>query len=1113
MIADSIFDPYNVPLEGKNIVEASAGTGKTYSITILVLRLLLEKNIPIQEILVVTFTNAATKELELRIYQFIRNAYHIATGKNMSQSEDKTLTQLVNKNPNAKEILSDALLFMDELNVMTIHSFCQKTLNEYPLETNQVFDVEINNDIDDLIEVKIRHFWRKEITTLPPHIAMILRETGYDISKWIEVAKSILQGSTPSPCDMPDFEQIKQTKESLSIDRMESFTTEHFPLMISQLSPQEINRRTNLGKAIANEDEVLFINALKEILKKNEEINKAMDWKHVQAYSPLKNFLTEYQQNLSRWYQLKSALLNAILYKLYSEVIPEIEKEKKRRGQLVFADLVNNLHQALTQNKNASFLSEALSNKYRAVFIDEFQDTDKKQYEIFKNAFHKSDLPIFYIGDPKQLIYAWRGADINSYLQAKSDMDRIYSMDKNYRSRTEFLDSFNRYFSTGKDPGGDKNPFYSTGIKFIEVKAGRQGFDILEVNDEPLPGLVMIEQGKNQDIVIDNTAREILHLLEKGKFVTGKEQRKIKPEDIAVLVRKNSEAKKVKDALAKRNIPATVIDDTKVTSTPTAQWLHHIMVALNQNAPSNIRRALYTPLTPKYYDPYAQPDLNPHIKLFAECREKWEAEGIFASIKKWMSYYGVHRHLLQTSKASQLNEKRIYSHLIQLLEILNNIEYFQEYTPEKLTDWLAKAIEKEVNISEYEQRMESDEAAVQIATIHKSKGLEYNIVLLPNIDLKPKKLEDFDLVTYLNSNNQKVLSIGIPNEAVSHQLEKKSRQENRRLFYVALTRAVYAAMIIKKENDDSKGMLRYFDKTKIKTRAPINMSEDKKYSPPEIQEKEFEPLSFTGDPSRQYILTSFSALDTHIHHPASITMAENTGDDYDEFIFKELVKGTKTGNFVHSIFEHIDYKDSKLHDKIITRQAKLYGIKIDKKGTKNHLLQMVDHILNTDIIVENTKLSLGQIQGSNRINELEFYFDFEQWDVRSIKEISQLISATIPHKGVMHGFIDLLFEYDGRYYILDWKTNHLGNSLDHYLPGAIHQTMVEHNYTLQYHVYTIAAIRYLQSSIKNFVYDKHFGGIIYLFVRGIRKNRNTGIFTTRPTSKTIEKLMKIVDPV
>ena len=191
------FDPLTAPLQGSNLIEASAGTGKTYSIAILTLRLILEEKISIREILMVTFTKAAVAELEERIRKFIRSAYKCAQGETIG---DKTISELVQSSirkigeEETVQILKEATLFLDETSVLTIHSFCQQTLTEFAFETNQLFGADLVQDTSSILEEEVQKFWRKHITTIQPGLLSILIDFNLNQSSITKIVQQHLAG-------------------------------------------------------------------------------------------------------------------------------------------------------------------------------------------------------------------------------------------------------------------------------------------------------------------------------------------------------------------------------------------------------------------------------------------------------------------------------------------------------------------------------------------------------------------------------------------------------------------------------------------------------------------------------------------------------------------------------------------------------------------------------------------------------------------------------------------------------------------------------------------------------------------------------------------------------
>ncbi len=1104
------FDPYNIPLQGLNLIEASAGTGKTYSITLLVLRLLLEKNIPIQEILMVTFTNAAAAELEIRIRDFVRKAYELSRDSSHLSlgNSEREILQIFDKTGKSgeksiRETLEEAMLFMDELKVMTIHGFCQKTLLDFALETGQLFDATINNDPSVFLEQVINNFWRKEVTTLPPEIISLLGEVRFNRQTLAKASVKMSEGFEPKAVPMPDFQEILPlVQQSLKeAELIKEFVDTHWEAYLLANSAISTGRASS-AQAIKKNDPSLLIKAINNGVIKEDELDKMKVRKEIINYPPIVHFIERLRANRRALQKVPMTLANALLRKFYVIALPEIEQYKSRNSILTFSDLIRKLYLALQEGKNKGLIRK-LQWTYKAVFIDEFQDTDSWQYGIFKTVFHTAPAPLlFYIGDPKQLIYSWRGADLKMYKTAVGEITQRYTMDVNYRSSPNFIQAMNLYFPTGKhcSTGESNNPFCDDLIRYLPVRSGKDDLPTLVLDNEELPGLLFAEfnSDKTQAVV-----QKVLHLLHQGEFRHHEGPvRPVQPEDIAILTRSNREAQILKKRLSIVGVPSIIRDETKVFSTETAQYMYYILYGFLYPDAGDLRRALYTPLTPQYMDPYDLPDIQYHSRIFGACKESWVSQGIFAAIQHFMAAYDVRNTLLSHTN---INGERHFTNLIQLAEILNATEHFRQLTPEKLLDWMAKSMEDPPLDTEYEQRIETDAAALTISTIHKSKGLQYNIVLLPIANEKrAQNTKVKDIVTYEDIEAHPVVSFGYPDEAIEEEKQMAYYAENRRLYYVALTRAVFTAIVF----DDGKNeLLRAFQ---IPNNAPLNILrtiplQEHRYPPyqakakPKIKRK---PLPFTGDIRPNWITTSYSGLDTHVHKAQALPPVDTYATEYDKFIFDTLPKGPQIGNFLHYLLEYIAFDQSGQHPLIIRRASRLFGQ--DQPELLKGLPEMLEQVIEADIRIGNAHFRLRHIPFSQRMNELEFFFDFSQWPQKRLREIFDNIQTrNIPHPGIMHGFIDLLLEYDGKFYILDWKSNHLGHDLSGYEMAGLRRAMEDNNYTLQYHVYTLAAVRFLRTQIPNFDYDLHFGGVIYVFLRGVRAGQKTGVFTAKPTKENI----------
>ncbi|GEO10951.1 exodeoxyribonuclease V subunit beta [Segetibacter aerophilus] len=1119
------FDTSTVPLSGSNLIEASAGTGKTYSIAIMVLRLVLENKIPIKEVLMVTFTKAAVAELEERIRLFIRQAHKASLG---NKSGDPTLSALVEhatkltSQQDVQQRLKDAVLFLDETSVLTIHSFCQQTLTEFAFETNQLFGSETLKDLVSLIESEVNKFWRENITTLNVDLLGQLLEHGLSRADLVSVIREHLSG-----------------KNYFEYDENESYL-------------------------ICDEDQVSFSNTIKELAEKDLEIKDCV-YDHIRNHSDRLKSITE----ANKW--AKASLLHLVdtppefltvvvskkgtgyIDKLYGDIILQhsecddlveerksilqsvinkinchaigivtkaIDQYKQRNSLLGFDDMIVNLHKAIVHNNNTNLIT-SLQRKYRAIFIDEFQDTDKLQYEIFHNTFGTGQNILFYIGDPKQSIYSWRKADIFTYFKASDEVDNKYGMNVNYRSSASFINAMNLFFK----PRIDFDTFYFNGhqhsIDYIKVESPRDnnkgGLYLNGQQDVP----ITIYGNQNNSEIAETVTAQIINLLEKEKFTIVEKgiSRRIRPSDIGILVRKNKQAIAVKACLAKRGIPAVTIDDTKILQSEEAIYVLYLLEALiDLNRPS-INKALLSPFTG--YDTRAVLALNEETVLnnFREYKSIWDKDGVYSVLMKFVSDYQVRALLLNHHTE---NGERTIANLYQIIEVLHKVQSAKQFSELELVSWLKRGIDgMQTEGDEFEQRVESDEEAVKIVTLHKSKGLEYNIVFAPFLDLDTKihfrfcSFRDTETGDYIFADSEQL------NPEQQQIVDEQTEQENRRLIYVAITRAVYKCYL-------NKSLANYYKDSSlvpflasVKGIDPSLISFNESPTIPAkyyysfdrevIKTAEAKPVNFTLSQVnwRKMSYTSLaSAHTTSTKHNSGIA-----ANEYDHFVFKQLVKGNKTGNLLHYIFENIDFANNRNWERTIQSALKRYTARHSDYTTM--LIEMLNKVTKVSIKMNGEEFSLSNILQEKRLNELEFDFNvglFDPADLAGLTNNDTRINLKYSQdlEGVMNGKMDMFFEYNNKYYILDWKSNFLGDSVEYYKKELLPEVMSENNYHLQYLLYTLAAKKYLQSRLPEFDYERHFGGVIYLFVRGIRDDANSGVFTSLPSLRSIEMLEKIL---
>jgi exodeoxyribonuclease V beta subunit len=1121
------FDASTVALESSNLIEASAGTGKTYSIAILTLRLVLEKKLAIQQILMVTFTKAAVAELETRIRQFMRNALKASQGIAIG---DETISQIVNASmadtangpEETERLLKEAVLFLDETAILTIHSFCQRVLTEFAFETSQIFGSEILMDIKSIITDQVNVFWRKYITTLHTGLLRELIRSGISRDNLVGLMENALGGKAITPNEILPNEFLSaqyQTDLFATIVEQESRINQASQDLIQYISTNiDAIKLATEKNAYASKNFRQYLNDPQAFLNAIVEKKDLANVK--KAYADI---LVEYEK-IALIEAEKSALLNTLINQLYVLAIEIITAETKRikqqNNQLSFDDMINKLHKAIAVDNN-TFLINSLKTKYKAAFIDEFQDTDKVQYEIFNRLFAE-DAVLFYIGDPKQSIYAWRKADIFTYFKAGDAVANKFGMNTNYRSSNVFIAGMNQFFLP--TPNFDTFYFFGMANSFgyinVEPPAQSSKGELLKGGKLELP--ITIFENSNNDSIIETVAAQVVQLLSKDNFsIEAKgEKRNIRPSDIGILVRRNDQGASIKQLLSGLGIPAVTIDDTKLFQSAEAVSLLYLLAAVIDINASSINKALLSPLTGFTANDILAMDDELALSRFKNYQHLWEHEGVYVMLTKFIADYKVKQVLLEGETE---NGERIITNTLQLMEVLHKIQTQKQFSSLELTNWLKRGIEgMEVEGDEFEQRVESDEEAVKIVTIHKSKGLEYNIVFAPFLDMlaEPKAgfvtFRDADTGAYLFSDKAMLDDHRL--QITKTQLE----QENRRLIYVAVTRAVYKCYINKNTNGRYReSSIAPFVNAAKENPSPLIAFEASPELPVKYKYSDnaghLKPAYLTAE---HFQLTevnwrklSYTYLDAGGHTTSLKSNVAKGLNSYDEFIFKQLNRGANTGNLLHHIFERIDFTDDTRWGNIIEAAMNRF-MPNSLADYAAQLLELLHHVTETSITVGDTAFSLNQLPIHKKLNELEFDFNVLPFVPDAINQLSNVevpiqIRYAKELEGIMNGKIDLFFEHGGKYFILDWKSNYLGDRPADYSKENVALAMAESNYHLQYLIYTVAVKKYLALRVPGFDYATHFGGVIYLFVRGIRRDNELGVFTSCPEEHLIVKLEKM----
>ncbi len=811
------FDPAACPLDGVHLIEAGAGTGKTYALTSLFIRLVLEKGMTAGEILVVTYTVAATKELRGRIRQKIREALDAFSGVKTGDAFVETL--VANHDPaRAVRLLEDALRDFDTASIFTIHGFCQRVLREHAFESGAAFDSELLPDDSELRAEVLDDFWR---------------------TRFYPIDRDFFRYAQKS-CAM------KQLQELLSRGTSQpqvSIIPETGPVELPPLGPaKDMFRRLQKAWPAAREEvlEALSSPGLNKNKYRNPgKITGAMDnYLSAEILFPVsgdfEKFTPEYLggcikkggecprhpffESCGEFYKAAAAIeaeMDRKILFLKGDMFRYFRAEFARRKQALnaqsFEDLLTRVNNALEGSRGKG-LAQAVRLRYKAALVDEFQDTDPVQYSIFSRIFSGSGT-LFLIGDPKQAIYGFRGADLFTYLHASSEVENRHTLLANRRSEPPLIDAVNAVFA------GARNPFLFEGIKFREARSEpHENLKTLTFKGKPEPPFNIwlvrgaqdpVPKGWAKSVIAMSVAGEISRLVglgRSGQAMLG--DAPLREADIAVLVRKHSEARMVQRALRERGINSVLYSDADLFASDEAVDLEKVLRAIAEPASeSALRAALAADIigfTAESLETLLADSARREERraLIRKWRETWERSAFLVMFRQLLNDENVRERMVRLPDG----ERRLTNYL-HLGELLHREEAQRKPGIAALVDWLALRRTGESGQDPQARdvrqlRLESDADAVKVITIHMSKGLEFPIVFCPfNWD---GRMEKKDYLLFHEKQGEKQgreqdntqqdgwklnLALSPPDPKLEAQARMEVLAENVRLLYVSLTRA------------------------------------------------------------------------------------------------------------------------------------------------------------------------------------------------------------------------------------------------------------------------------------------------------------------------------------
>ncbi|WP_343155080.1 exodeoxyribonuclease V subunit beta [Buchnera aphidicola (Kurisakia onigurumii)] len=1159
---------FSMIISEKILIEASAGTGKTYNIVLIYIRLILgihpKKNYmepySVKNILLITYTNKALEEIKKRIIDIIEKLKKSCINKKNRIKEINIIFKKISNFDKSIKLLEKAELEMHEASIYTIHKFCFQVINSNNFLWNNIYQSTILNEETKIYYQSLLYFWKNIYSSLPSEIISIIYEYWknpdkllIEIKKWIKIYFKYIKKKSISKKHILDFHK----KNILKINNFKKFWIQKKEIIFFLLNKiKKINTKFPIKKYSMYIQKICIwcktdtknyffpkeINFIQNIfLKKKTEIFKKKN--NLKIFNKINIFL---KKNIS----LKEIFLFYAMVKIQKN----IEKEKNTFSKLEFDDLIDILYEGIVIKKNI-LLINFIREKYPIALIDECQDINFQQYKFFQKIYEKKNTALILIGDPKQSIFSFTGANVFSYIKYKQKINKKYFLETNWRSSKKIIENINNIFNY------NNNPFIFPEIKYKNIKYSKKNKKYsFQINKILQPAFnIYYFDLKNQINLADyykwsskKCSQGILKLVNSIENKTStiyikNKKKNLSFQDIAILVRNYNEAKIIKQYLKKEKISSYYSSNkNNIFSTSECLEILWFLQAILYKKEKYIIRAFNTILLGceknNIYNFYE----NKKNKIYImEKIEKflilWKNKGIYNLIKK------VTVSNIITKK--KLYDEQIIINYLHIGEILQK-KYNNKYNKFFIINW----IKKQINYSylcenkNFHIRTIQSKKSIQIITIHKSKGLEYPIVWIPfiiNFQKNNTKIhfsrKNFNPIFNLYNTKNK-----------TKWIKEESLSEEIRIIYVALTRSIlqcnFTVAPIKKKYDSSKNTdihktglgyilqnkkkinskkLKILFKLKFKNKLNNNIL----YESKEEKNKENKLITYTKKNKNIKIykknklknkfftkkIISYSQLTYNSFNnnyiiknnekqKNKLVKTENTIESY---IFE---KGKNFGLFIHEILKIYNFSEC-------IKQKKIFYIINKFNFPINNidvLYKWINNIINTQLYP--TKIKLSKILLNNFQKEFEFYIPIKKilyaknlnifLQEKNKKNISKLYFD--PISGILHGFIDLIIKIKNKYFIIEYKSDWLGEEYKNYNINNMQKSIFLNKYDLQCNIYILGLHRYLQQRIKTYNFKKNFGGFFYLFLRGLHPNyKKTGIFFISSDSINIQKLNKL----
>ncbi|MBU3083425.1 UvrD-helicase domain-containing protein [Acinetobacter seifertii] len=1210
----------DIEFSGLHLIEASAGTGKTYTLSSLMVRIFLEKYLP-RQVIATTFTRAAAAELKSRIRARLVETYRYLDAKRsltekevllQAEQESDLLLQHVLKHfatriAYACERLKLVIDQLDELFVGTLDSFSQKLLREFAFESGKIEHAQITDDAKTYSRQLIHDVLREWIQSQPQTVidALYLAGELKSVDSFVKLVEDSLNFSS-AHFKLPEkptieFEQLAQLKQlatEIDISLLEPYYSldgEHykhvsgtifrngaFNKLFSECLPQLLQVLTQSDSilvfdgSLAAQRELIFkflgqLADQKVFKKCPAEISDGF-YQHpcIQQIQQLFGVLKDYAEQFDQLHIYLKAYLCVEVKKRLPQVL-------QNKGETTFSQQIRTLSEALKGEQGQRF-AVFVQARYPLILVDEFQDTNQDQDDMLASIWRHPERYqkgcMIMVGDRKQAIYGFRGGDMLTFLNAYKDIQakhgREYKLIHNHRSVADLVEVVDALFQRQIDFGEQ--------VQYDPIRAGTRPHPALvdqnQLNPHPLRWLLL----KDKETEAQQVAwkiRDLLNQSHTGQLYLQKDTQTqaLNEDDIAVLSRNHDGLDKVQFQLERLGIRVNRPSKRSVFDCTIAQDVGALLTAiLHPYDEAKLKRALISRLFAMDLKQLLQLEqtaegLSQFMTGFDAIRELWSAQGFLVAWQQCLNQFGIWKNLVA---AQSKDNERVVVNLRHLTEILS--QHSEKYQgAQNLYHWYLKQLQSPLDHEWELERRLSSEAGVQLMTIHQSKGLEFKIIFLLGAD-KPFRennktlnfsTQDVTTPESPQTVTQRVVAIADKtylNETELKQHEERALAEQNRLWYVALTRASHRVYALMQDTDGKSVSGLAFWKNRaepfqhrcccdemILEQPPVAMHLNQHINIIEIQAQHFPDQRFYSRGK-----TSFSYLAQHLRHKVGTDLLASQSheavlaeDELDQVISVEVTaaqpiswiksnfpRGTLAGNFLHEIFEHIDFQcadewvseirrrfkndySSLWQDLLIKYQESFPEEQEAEYSLYHAVATWLQEILNTPLY---QGFRLNQLQPEHYLSECPFYLALSD-RVLAMKRIQQLFveyGMEMPEllearsARYLNGSIDLVY-FDGqRYHIADYKSNYLGENLADYSVESIAQSMSLASYWLQAGLYLVALHRYLKVKMQNYDIEQHLGGATYLYLRGMNGEAEQGYYYWQPSTEFVLRLDAIL---